>query len=87
MRLQNAWAAAKGFMAKLGVIVLMQSYLSPDKEGDDIPAYILYHAFEEVVTLKLVDYQRILLFIGSILHRLLEVIHIPQMLLREQPEK
>ena len=52
----------------------------PHHKCKHIAAYLLKYPLEEVETLKLVDEKRILLLVSCILYRLLEVIHIAQVL-------
>ena len=55
--------------------------MSTEKECKNILVHVLEHLAEEVEALELVDEERILLLVSRVLNRLLEVVHITEMLL------
>ena len=60
----------------LGLTRLPQEDGSPEQERKHILIQCLKHCSEQVVTLYLIDYKRVLLLVGSILHGLAQVIQI-----------
>ena len=55
--------------------------MRPEKEREHVLVEFLKHLAEEVEALELVDEKRVLLLVCSVLNRLLQVIHITEMLL------
>ena len=55
--------------------------LSSEKERKDILVKVFQHLAEEVEALELVDEERVLLLVCGVLYRLLQVVHIAEMLL------
>ena len=63
------------------LVGITQWHEGPEKEGEHIPVEGFKHLCKEVVALEFVNHYRVLLFVGSVLDALLELVHLPEVLL------
>ena len=72
--------AAGRRLGRTGLVLVTQRDEGAEQERQGALVQLLQHRCEEVVALELVDHQRVLLLIGSVLHALAQVVHITQVL-------
>ena len=64
----------------LNIVSILHRNIGTHQEGDDLLVDLLDHGAEQVERFKFIDHQRVLLLVGGILHRFLQVVEFTEVL-------